>query len=427
MSFLSVLGRLRWRGQDPVDPEQSVNPAVMARAFAYLYLAGGTLVLATLALPSSSRHVAGLIAPPVAAYCVVAMLLIWFDRLPLWLFRLLPAFGALNIAFVAYSGGPGAIDAYATLYFWVILSAFYFFTGREAAPTLLFIAVSFGVVLAFSDDAPNPVLSWLTVVGSLSVAGLFLALLKDRIQALLHALHESDVLKTTLLRSVSHDLRSPLTAIAAAGESSASPTLDLEARREIASVIVSEASRLSDMVDKLLDLSRLQAGSAKPRRIWCSVEEVVDAALEHLPEKNGDFEVTTQPDLPNVWADAAQLERAFVNLFENSRRYAGEDPVRVSLREEGEALLVRVTDSGPGITAQDRDRIFEPFYRADGGNDHHRGSGLGLAIVKGFVEANGGRISVESHPGEGATFLVELPLALAGPRGEGFFEWGRGL
>ena len=370
---------------------------------------------------------AGLIAPPVAAYCVVAMLLIWFDRLPLWLFRLLPAFGALNIAFVAYSGGPGAIDAYATLYFWVILSAFYFFTGREAAPTLLFIAVSFGVVLAFSDDAPNPVLSWLTVVGSLSVAGLFLALLKDRIQALLHALHESDVLKTTLLRSVSHDLRSPLTAIAAAGESSASPTLDLEARREIASVIVSEASRLSDMVDKLLDLSRLQAGSAKPRRIWCSVEEVVDAALEHLPEKNGDFEVTTQPDLPNVWADAAQLERAFVNLFENSRRYAGEDPVRVSLREEGEALLVRVTDSGPGITAQDRDRIFEPFYRADGGNDHHRGSGLGLAIVKGFVEANGGRISVESHPGEGATFLVELPLALAGPRGEGFFEWGRGL
>jgi signal transduction histidine kinase len=427
MSFLSVLGRLRWRGQDPVDPKQSVNPAVMARAFAYLYLAGGTLVLASLALPSSGRHVAGLIGPPVAAYGVAVLMLIGFDRLPIWLFRLLPGFGAILIAIVAYSGGPGAIDAYATLYFWVVLSAFYFFKGREAAPTLLFIAVSFGAVLALSDDAPNRVLSWLVVVGSLSVAGLFLALLKERIESLLQALHESDVLKTTLLRSVSHDLRSPITAIAAAGESSASPTLDAEARREVASVIVSEASRLSDMVDKLLDLSKLQAGAAKPRRIWCSVEEVVDAALEHLPDKDANFDVKTDPDLPNVWADAAQLERAFVNLFENSRRYAGEEPVRVSMREHDEALVVRVSDSGPGIAAENRALIFEPFYRADGGQEHHRGSGLGLAIVKGFIEANGGRISVESNPGHGATFLIELPLASAGPRGEGFFEWGRGF
>src|SRR5207253_930222 len=92
-----------------------------------------------------------------------------------------------------------------------------------------------------------------------------------------------------------------------------------------------------------------------------------------------------------------------------------------------EAVLVSVSDSGPGIAAENRDRIFEPFYRGDGGHDHHRGSGLGLAIAKGFVEANGGRITLETFPGEGTTFLVELPLASVGPRSEAFFEWGRGF
>jgi signal transduction histidine kinase len=416
----SLIGRLRWHGEDPVDP-QSVNPVVMARAFAYLYGAGATLVLLTLALPASDRFIPGLVAPPIIAYGVVLLMLIGFDRLPLWLFRLLPGFGSVLISVIAYSGGPDTIVAYAMLYFWVVLSAFYFFDGREAAPTLVLVAVSYATVMLIRGDVSTPVLKWLMVVTTLGVAALLLSLLRGRIELLFSELRDSDLLKTTLLRSVSHDLRSPLTAIAAAGESIASPTLDEEGRRELSSVIVSEASRLSDMIDKLLDLSRLQAGLTKPRRTWCSLEEVVEAALDHLTHGQDGFELELDPDVPNVWADAAQLERAFVNLLENSSRYAGEAPVLVSVNAAPESVVLRVADRGPGIDAALRARIFEPFYRGDGKTSQHRGSGLGLAIVKGFIEANGGRVSVESRLGQGTTFVVELPLADAGPRGLGYF------
>jgi two-component system sensor histidine kinase KdpD len=219
---------------------------------------------------------------------------------------------------------------------------------------------------------------------------------------------QSDALKTALLRSVSHDLRSPLTAIVAAGESSGSPSLDVEARRELASVIVSEASRLSRLVDKLLDLSRLQGGAASPRRVQCSIEEIVEAALEQLPSADDQFELELDSDLPSVLADATQLERALVNLLENASRFSGEKPVSVSATTSGGDVIVRISDRGPGIPEEERERVFEPFYRGKTGHGSHAGSGLGLAIVRGFVEANGGRVWAEC-PDEGTTFVVRLP------------------
>jgi PAS domain S-box-containing protein len=227
------------------------------------------------------------------------------------------------------------------------------------------------------------------------------------------ALKQSDTLKTALLRSVSHDLRSPLTAIVAAGESSGSPSLDIEGRRELASVIVSEASRLSRLVDKLLDLSRLQGGAASPRRVHCSIEEIVDSALEQLPSADDQFEVEIDSELPGVHTDATQLERALVNLFENASRFSGKGPVRVSATASGGDVFVRISDRGPGIAEEERERVFEPFYRGSDGHGSHAGSGLGLAIVRGFVEANGGRVWAEC-PGEGTTFVVRLPAQREG-------------
>jgi two-component system sensor histidine kinase KdpD len=194
----------------------------------------------------------------------------------------------------------------------------------------------------------------------------------------------------------------------AAGESSGSPGLDVEARRELASVIVSEASRLSRLVDKLLDLSRLQGGAASPRRVECSVEEIIEAALEPLPSAADQFEIDVDPELPGVLVDATQLETALVNLFENAIRFSGEQPVRVSATTAGDDVIVRVSDRGPGIAEEDRERVFEPFYRAKDGHESHVGSGLGLAIVRGFVEANGGEVWAEC-PGVGTTFVVRLP------------------
>ena len=225
------------------------------------------------------------------------------------------------------------------------------------------------------------------------------------------ALRRSDVIKTALLQAVSHDLRTPLTAIIAAGEAGRSPELTAAERDELGAIVVGEAARLARLVEQLLDLSRLQAGAAAPRRDWCSIEEVVRGAIEQLgrPDGAAPIELSFDRDLPLIEADAAQLERVFANLLENARRHSGGHPVKVRGRAMGGFVKVRVIDRGPGIAAAQLPRIFEPFYRQPGSHGHH-GSGLGLAIVKGFVEANGGRVRAESLPGQGAVFALDFPI-----------------
>ncbi|MCW3067708.1 MAG: integral rane sensor signal transduction histidine kinase [Solirubrobacterales bacterium] len=253
------------------------------------------------------------------------------------------------------------------------------------------------------------------------------------------ALRRADVVKTALLRSVSHDLRSPLTAISAAGEAVGSTALSTDERREMAAVIQEETRRLSRLVDNLLDLSRLQAGAAEPRRDWTSVEELIRAALRELAAGEEEFRLSIDPELPLVRLDAVQMERAFVNVLENARRYSAGHPVSVRARavrslapparrpagdggsdsqaagrpgpeRRGDRVIVRVVDRGPGIPPAQLERVFEPFYRAGSAGGEYRGSGLGLAIARGFAEANAGSLHVESLPGQGATFVFELPL-----------------
>jgi two-component system sensor histidine kinase KdpD len=227
------------------------------------------------------------------------------------------------------------------------------------------------------------------------------------------ALRRSDDLKTALLRAVSHDLRSPLTAILTAAGALGSASVSDAERAELVADITAEAERLSRLVDNLLDMSRLEARTAEPRVEWCSIEEVILAAVDDVALPGGTFALSLDADLPLIRADAAQLERAFANLLENSARYSGGHPVSVRARAVGARVLVRVVDRGPGVPAAETARIFEPFYRAPNATNGHRGSGLGLAIVRGFVEANGGRVWVESLPGQGSTFVVELPLEAA--------------
>lgn len=246
------------------------------------------------------------------------------------------------------------------------------------------------------------------------------------------ALRRGDTVKTALLRTVSHDLRSPLTAIATAGEGLAAPAIGDADRRELAAVVGEEAARLTRLIDNLLDLSRLEAGAAEPRREWIALEDVLRSAAQDAsggrPEAVGEsFRFAVAPDLPLVRADAAQLERALANVLENARRHSGGHPVSVRARAVGDRLVVRIVDRGPGIPSAQLGRVFEPFFQA--GTERSGGarrSGLGLAIARGFVEANGGRLSAESLPGQGASFVVELPFerppasappALAAPPG----------
>jgi two-component system, OmpR family, sensor histidine kinase KdpD len=268
--------------------------------------------------------------------------------------------------------------------------------------------------LLVARDLPPDALERLQdhVVGPLG-ALVAIALHRDAVQAEAvetAALRRSDDVKTALLRAVSHDLRTPLTAILAAGHALGTGTLPEDDRHELSEAVVDGATRLSVLVDKLLDLSKLQAGRATPRPDWVSLEEVVLAARQGLGEGASEIRLSVDEDIPDLRADAAQLERAFANLLENARRYSGGQPVAVHIRRTGPRVLVRVVDRGPGIEPAQRERIFEPFYRGpNAAGEPWTGSGLGLAIAKGFIEANGGTISVESLLGQGTSFVVALP------------------
>jgi two-component system sensor histidine kinase KdpD len=239
------------------------------------------------------------------------------------------------------------------------------------------------------------------------------ALQRERLQADVvetAALRRSDEIKTAVLRSVSHDLRTPVTAMLAGVSALGSASLTDAERVEVEADIGASAIKLSVLIDQLLDLSRLQAGTAEPRREWSSVEEALREAAEHAGSDPSVFTFSIDPELPLVRADAAQLERAFANLMENAARYGEGQPVSVRARAVGGRLLIRIVDRGPGIPLAEQERIFTPFYRGAATARQVPGSGLGLAIARGFVEANGGTVTVESLPGQGTTFVITLPV-----------------
>jgi two-component system sensor histidine kinase KdpD len=227
------------------------------------------------------------------------------------------------------------------------------------------------------------------------------------------ALSLSDSVKTAILRTVSHDLRTPLTAIRVASESLASGHLELSEadRQELWETIRLESARLDRLVANLLDLSRLEAGAARPERQAATIDDLVFAAVASLGSDERRVEVALPPDTTVVDVDPAQIERALVNVLDNALKFSA--PIGVvhlrasSTRKEA---IIRVVDQGPGLPADELERVFEPFIRSAEGEDRG-GTGLGLAIARGFVEANGGRVWAESQPGQGASFALALPLA----------------
>jgi two-component system sensor histidine kinase KdpD len=233
------------------------------------------------------------------------------------------------------------------------------------------------------------------------------ALMAEAVQT--EGLRRSEAVKTAVLRAVSHDLRSPLTAMVTAGEAVGAPGLSEVERAELGRLVVDEGTRLGRLIDDLLDLSKLEAHAAVPRLAECSLEEVIGAALAAQP-RGAEFRVRIDPSLPPMRADFAHIERVLANLLENGTRYANGEPVTIRAFSADDRAIIRVIDRGPGIPRAEWERIFEPFYQAPAAADTHAGSGLGLAIAKGFVEANGGRIWLESTPGQGSAFVVELPM-----------------
>jgi two-component system, OmpR family, sensor histidine kinase KdpD len=220
------------------------------------------------------------------------------------------------------------------------------------------------------------------------------------------ALRRSDLLKTALLHAVSHDLRSPLTAIVAAASGLSNPqvTLDEVDRHELVETIRIEAERLDRLVGNLLDLSRLRAGVAVPHPELWTVDDLVSRALDELGARGDRVAVSFDVEAPPVEVDAAHLERVLVNLLDNALKFS-ESRVELRVAMGGDRVLVHVIDDGPGLP--DLDEVFEPFQSAG----QHHGAGLGLAIARGFAEANGGRVWAEDTQ-RGAHLVLELPSAV---------------
>jgi two-component system sensor histidine kinase KdpD len=237
-----------------------------------------------------------------------------------------------------------------------------------------------------------------TVLGSL----LATALERER-------LARDDAVKTAILRSVSHDLRSPITAIRTAGEVlEHADALSPAEAAELFATIRAQARRLDRLVANLLDLSRLEAGAADPAQELWPVDSLFARALEGVA-RDARIHVRLVGQLPPVRVDAAQLEHALVNLLENALAYSPPGArVELSAAQEGGGIVLRIGDDGPGIAPGERERIFEPFDR--GATARPGGSGLGLAIARGFAELNGGTLRVEEN-GPGATFALALPAA----------------
>ena len=235
------------------------------------------------------------------------------------------------------------------------------------------------------------------------------ALAREAIEA--ETLRRSDTVKTAVIQAVSHDLRTPLATIEQALDGLESEELALSAddRRALLDTVRAEHGRLKRLVENLLDLSRLQARAADARQELWTVDELVAQALDALP--GGERVVVTTPDeLPPVRVDATQMQRALSNVVENALRLSpADETVSVRLTATRKDVLIRVTDHGPGVPEAERDRIFEPFHRVAGRSDEP-GAGLGLAIARGFTEANGGRMWLESREGQGASFVIALPL-----------------
>jgi len=224
------------------------------------------------------------------------------------------------------------------------------------------------------------------------------------------ALRRNDLVKTAVIRSVSHDLRTPLATMHAAVDALGpeGPGLDADEQRELLATVRRELARLERYVENVLDLSRLEAGAATPSPALWTVDALTVQALAGLPGAER-VELELGDHLPPVQIDAAQIERALANMLENALRFSPADST-VSVRAEsrGTEVIVWIEDSGPGVPAADASAIFEPFRRST----RSRGAGLGLAIARGFVEANGGRVWFESAPGGGASFALTLPAEL---------------
>jgi K+-sensing histidine kinase KdpD len=228
--------------------------------------------------------------------------------------------------------------------------------------------------------------------------------------------YELDRMKSSLVSTVSHELRTPLAAIKGYATTLLADDVewDRESQREFLTIISDETDRLSSLVNNLLDLSRIEAGSLMLSKDECNLKEIIQRAASQAQLKPGNkLEVQIEANMPKLFADQPRLETVLRNLIENSVKYAGERAtIHIDIKSQNENIIFRVSDDGPGIPEEESQRIFESYYQVNAGLARiSGGAGLGLAICQGLIRAHGGEIWVENQK-RGACIVFSIPLSM---------------
>lgn len=230
-------------------------------------------------------------------------------------------------------------------------------------------------------------------------------------------LEESDRIKTSLLNSVSHELRSPLAAIKASASSLRSGAVDWDsdARTELLATVEEETDHLNLLVGNLLDMSRIEAGALYPKTQWNSIVEIIKSVATKMRNLliQHQVEYDFSDNLPLLPTDFVLMGQVFTNLFSNSIKYAPPGtPIQVTASQQGDNVLIKVVNKSPRVQEEHLEHIFDKFFRVTQA-DKVTGTGLGLSICKGIVEAHGGKIWAENQT-DGFAFIISLPVTLDG-------------
>jgi signal transduction histidine kinase len=268
--------------------------------------------------------------------------------------------------------------------------------------------------LSIEQDVRNWERGTLALIGFIDLmlgAGLYLVYTNVRREAHLSRL------KSDFVANVSHELKTPLALIRLFAE-----TLELgrvpteDKARQYYRVINKESQRLTQLINNILDFSRIEAGRKEyrfaPTNVGRIVNEVLEAYRFQIEQQGFELKVEVEPDLPEVEADSEALGQALLNLVNNAIKYSRETrSITLAVRRAGDRLAISVTDKGIGVPKAEQRKIFEKFYRGEASLVHEtKGSGLGLSLVEHIMEAHGGSVEIDSTPGKGSTFTLLLPL-----------------
>lgn len=405
---------------DPEGGERHALQDQMSWVGAALYASGATLVLSPLALSDSEpRWRLGLLLVSAIALLTAIGLVVLTSRIriPIPFFVTLTSLGAVLIAIAVVSGGPDGAGLYGILYVYVAAYAFYYYRLRLAIGIALLSGVLYAVALS-SLNLPTAGAWWVAVIATSFIAGGLIGLLAQRDREQAHReqeqadrLRELDGLKTTFLQAVSHELRTPLAALLGYSMTLRRHVNELreEQRHEMLDRIAVNAQKLDRLLADLLEVDRLARGADHLNRSRSDLSELVARVVEQLEVADRPVHLDAQSVVVSM--DAAKIERIVENLIRNATKHTppGTD-IWVTCGPTGGGAEIVVADAGPGIPAEMRESLFEPFQQGpEAGRAASPGTGIGLSLVAAFAELHGGRAWIDERPGGGARFNVYLP------------------